>query len=144
MLVLGSENQNKGNQTPYEYFNGKDNSRKWQEFKARVETSRFPRSKKQRILLQKFDEDGFKERNLNDTRYVNRFLCQFIAERMRLTGKGEKTCLCIQWTNYQSVARLLGIAQSACGKRPPSRLGRRRRCLLNRCHAAENYPFVRL
>ena len=87
---MGSENQNKGNQTPYEYFNGKDNSREWQEFKARVETSRFPRSKKQRILLQKFDEDGFKERNLNDTRYVNRFLCQFIADRMRLTGKGKR------------------------------------------------------
>lgn len=90
VLVLGSENQNKGNQTPYEYFNGKDNSREWQEFKARVETSRFPRSKKQRILLQKFDEDSFKERNLNDTRYVNRFLCQFVADRMRLTGKGKK------------------------------------------------------
>ena len=90
VLVLGSENLNKGNQTPYEYFNGKDNSREWQEFKARVETSRFPRSKKQRILLQKFDEDGFKERNLNDTRYVNRFLCQFVADRMWLTGKGKR------------------------------------------------------
>ena len=90
VLVLGSENQNKGNQTPYEYFNGKDNSREWQEFKARVETSHFPRSKKQRILLQKFDEEGFKERNLNDTRYVNRFLCQFVADHMLLTGKGKK------------------------------------------------------
>ena len=90
VLVLGSENQNKSNQTPYEYFNGKDNSREWQEFKARVETSRFPRSKKQRILLQKFDEDGFKERNLNDTRYVNRFLCQFVADHMLLTGKGKR------------------------------------------------------
>ena len=90
VLVLGSENQNKGNQTPYEYFNGKENSREWQEFKARVETSRFPRSKKQRILLQKFDEDGFKERNLNDTRYVNRFLCQFVADHMLLTGKGKR------------------------------------------------------
>ena len=90
VLVLGSENQNKGNQTPYEYFNGKDNNREWQEFKARVETSRFPRSKKQRILLQKFDEDGFKERNLNDTRYVNRFLCQFVADHMLLTGKGKR------------------------------------------------------
>lgn len=90
VLVLGSENQNKGSRTPYEYLNGKDNSREWQEFKARVETSRFPRSKKQRILLQKFDEDGFKERNLNDTRYVNRFLCQFVADRMRLTVKGKR------------------------------------------------------
>ena len=90
VLVLGSENQNKGSKTPYEYFNGKDNSREWQEFKARVETSRFPRSKKQRILLQKFDEDSFKERNLNDTRYINRFLCQFVADHMRLTGKGKR------------------------------------------------------
>ena len=90
VLVLGSENQNKGNQTPYEYFNGKDNSREWLEFKAREETSRFPHSKKQRVLLQKFDEDGFKERNLNDTRYVNRFLCQFVADHMLLTGKGKR------------------------------------------------------
>ena len=90
VLVLGSENQNKGNRTPYEYFNGKDNSRAWQEFKARVETSRFPHSKKQRILLQKFDEEGFKERNLNDTRYVNRFLCQFVANHMQLTGKRKR------------------------------------------------------
>ena len=90
VLVLGSENQNKGNRTPYEYFNGKDNSRAWQEFKARVETSRFPHSKTQRILLQKFDEEGFKERNLNDTRYVNRFLCQFVANHMQLTGKGKR------------------------------------------------------
>ena len=90
VLVLGSENQNKGNRTPYEYFNGKDNSREWLEFKARVETSRFPHSKKQRILLQKFDEEGFKERNLNDTRYVNRFLCQFVADHMQLTGKGKR------------------------------------------------------
>ena len=90
VLVLGSENQNKGNRTPYEYLNGKDNSREWQEFKARVETSRFPHSKKQRVLLQKFDEEGFKERNLNDTRYVNRFLCQFVADHMHLTGKGKR------------------------------------------------------
>ena len=87
VLVLGSENQNKGNRTPYEYLNGKDNSREWQEFKARVETSRFPHSKKQRILLQKFDEKEFKNRNLSDTRYINRFLCQFVADHMQLTGK---------------------------------------------------------
>ena len=90
VLVVGSENQNKGNRTPYEYLNGKDNSREWLEFKARVETSRFPHSKKQRVLLQKFDEEGFKERNLNDTRYVNRFLCQFVADHMHLTGKGKR------------------------------------------------------
>ena len=89
VLVLGSENQNKGNRTPYEYLNGKDNSREWQEFKARVETSRFPHSKKQRVLLQKFDEGEFKKRNLNDTRYINRFLCKFVAGHMRLMDNRE-------------------------------------------------------
>lgn len=106
VLVLGSENQNKGNQTPYEYFNGKGNSCEWQEFKARVETSRFPRSKKQRILLQKFDEDGFKERNMNDTRYVNRFLCQFVTDHMQLTGKGKR---CVFASNGQITNLLRGF-----------------------------------
>lgn len=90
VLVLGSENQNKGNQTPYEYFDGKENSREWREFVARVQTCRFPYGKKQRILLQKIDEEGFRERNLNDTRYVNRFLCQFVADNMMLKGKGKR------------------------------------------------------
>ncbi|WP_165009000.1 type II CRISPR RNA-guided endonuclease Cas9 [Neisseria yangbaofengii] len=90
VLVLGSENQNKGNQTPYEYFDGKENSREWRGFVARVQTCRFPYSKKQRILLQKIDEEGFRERNLNDTRYVNRFLCEFVADNMMLKGKGKR------------------------------------------------------
>ncbi|WP_165088889.1 type II CRISPR RNA-guided endonuclease Cas9 [Neisseria yangbaofengii] len=90
VLVLGSENQNKRNQTPYEYFNGKENSREWRGFVARVQTCRFPYSKKQKILLQKIDEEGFRERNLNDTRYVNRFLCEFVADNMMLKGKGKR------------------------------------------------------
>ena len=90
VLVLKASNQNKGNQTPYEWLDGKNNSPKWREFVARVQSCNFPHSKKQRILLQKFDEEGFKERNLNDTRYVNRFLCQFVADHMHLTGKGKK------------------------------------------------------
>nr|WP_314765267.1 type II CRISPR RNA-guided endonuclease Cas9 [uncultured Neisseria sp.] len=90
VLVLKASNQNKGNQTPYEWLDGKNNSPKWREFVARVQSCNFPHSKKQRILLQKFDEEGFKERNLNDTRYVNRFLCQFVADHMQLTGKGKR------------------------------------------------------
>ena len=90
VLVLKASNQNKGNQTPYEWLDGKNNSPKWREFVARVQSCNFPHSKKQRILLQKFDEEGFKERSLNDTRYVNRFLCQFVADHMHLTGKGKR------------------------------------------------------
>ncbi len=88
VLVLAGENQNKGSQTPYEWLDGKSNSPHWRELVGRVESCRFHRSKKQRILTQKLDEDGFKERNLNDTRYISRFLCQYISNHMMLTGKG--------------------------------------------------------
>ena len=90
VLVLANENQNKGNLTPYEWLDGKNNSERWQHFVARVQTSGFSYKKKQHILSQKLDEKGFIERNLNDTRYVARFLCNFIADKMLLTGKGSR------------------------------------------------------
>ena len=90
VLVLANENQNKGNLTPFEWLDGKNNSERWRAFKALVETSAFPYAKKQRILSQKLDEKGFIERNLNDTRYVARFLCNFIADNMHLTGEGKR------------------------------------------------------
>lgn len=89
VLVLKNENQNKKDRTPYEYLNGENDSRKWKEFKARVEGCLFTHTKKQRVLLQKLNEDEFKERNLNDTRYINRFLCEFIQNNMLLNGKGK-------------------------------------------------------
>lgn len=90
ILVLAQENQNKGNKTPYEWFNGKENTAQWKQFIALVSGSRFSYGKKQRILTQKLDEQGFIERNLNDTRYVARFLCQFISDNMFLGGKGKR------------------------------------------------------
>lgn len=90
VLVLAGENQNKSNQTPYEWLDGKHDSERWREFVARVHASRFSYGKKQRILTQKIDEEGFKERNLNDTRYVARFLCHFIEDNLYLTGTGKR------------------------------------------------------
>lgn len=90
VLVLANENQNKGNLTPFEWLDGKNNSERWRAFKARVENSTYPYTKKQRILSQKLDEKGFIERNLNDTRYIARFLCKFIEENMHLTGAGKR------------------------------------------------------
>lgn len=87
VLVLAGENQNKGNQTPFEWL-GKD-EHQWALFVARVNGCRFPYAKKQRILTQKLDEQGFIERNLNDTRYIARFLVNFVRENLHLTGKGK-------------------------------------------------------
>ena len=105
VLVLANENQNKGNLTPFEWLDGKHNSERWRAFKALVETSAFPYAKKQRILSQKLDEKGFIERNLNDTRYVARFLCNFIADNMRLTGEGKRKVFA---SNGQITALLRG------------------------------------
>lgn len=77
VLVLAKENQNKGNKTPYEWLDGEHDSPKWREFVARVKGCYFPQAKKQRLLKQSIEED-FIERNLNDTRYVARYLCQFV------------------------------------------------------------------
>ncbi|MDE8034933.1 type II CRISPR RNA-guided endonuclease Cas9 [Actinobacillus equuli subsp. equuli] len=105
VLVLANENQNKGNLTPYEWLDGKNNSDRWQNFVARVKTSGFSHTKKQRILSHKLDEKGFIERNLNDTRYVARFLCNFIADNMLLTGKGKRKVFA---SNGQITALLRG------------------------------------
>ncbi|MDG4952076.1 type II CRISPR RNA-guided endonuclease Cas9 [Actinobacillus equuli] len=105
VLVLANENQNKGNLTPYEWLDGKNNSDRWQNFVARVQTSGFSHTKKQRILSHKLDEKGFIERNLNDTRYVARFLCNFIADNMLLTGKGKRKVFA---SNGQITALLRG------------------------------------
>ncbi|EGZ50990.1 type II CRISPR RNA-guided endonuclease Cas9 [Neisseria wadsworthii] len=87
VLVLKSSNQNKGNKTPYEWLDGANNSRRWREFQARVQGCHFPYVKKQRIQTAKLDskaEQGFLERNLNDTRYISKFMCQFITANLRL------------------------------------------------------------
>lgn len=105
ILVLKSENQNKGNQTPYEYLDGKNDSERWRLFVANVSGSDFSRAKKQRVMLQHIDEKKFIERNLNDTRYVSRFLCRFIAENMQLVGKGKQRVFA---SNGQITALLRG------------------------------------
>jgi len=109
VLVLGKENQDKRNHTPYEYLDGKGNSETWRAFAERVSGCRFPYAKKQRLLTQKLDEkteQGFLERNLNDTRYVARFLCQFIEEKMHLEGAGKKRVFA---SNGQITALLRGF-----------------------------------
>lgn len=94
VLVLAGENQNKGNKTPYEYFQGSINSNKWQKFKALVDNTDFHNYKKQYLLSQKIDEEAFKEKNLNDTKYIARFLKNFIENNLLLLSKNKKKVRC--------------------------------------------------
>lgn len=83
VLVLGRENQNKQNRTPYEWFGS--NEEKWQRFKSFVTTFKVSRKKKNMLLKENFDgeqAEQFRSRHLNDTRYITRFMKAFIEENL--------------------------------------------------------------
>ncbi|MBP3221157.1 MAG: type II CRISPR RNA-guided endonuclease Cas9 [Neisseriaceae bacterium] len=100
VLVLGAENQNKGNKTPFEWL-GHD-EQKWRDFEARVNACRFSLRKKQNILRQEYDEEKEKEfisRNINDTRYATRYLKNYLENNLAFSGSlkyrdenGEEHC----------------------------------------------------
>ncbi len=88
ILCLTSENQSKGNETPREYFIriGYDVDR------LAAYAARLPRKKAENFLIERFDEEKTKEwkdRALNDTRYIARALKNHIENSLDL-GKGNR------------------------------------------------------
>ncbi|UZG48663.1 type II CRISPR RNA-guided endonuclease Cas9 [Caldimonas thermodepolymerans] len=93
VLVLTRENQNKGNRTPYEYltsFPGGEEGDRWRHYKAWVEANKSYRQAKRNRLLRKHfgaeEEQAFKDRNLNDTRYICRFFKNYVEEHLQLAS----------------------------------------------------------
>lgn len=80
VLVLASENQNKRNDIPYDYFSRIGRNR--EEFETRVRTTYHKRNarKLELLLKKKIDEDGWKSRALNDTRYASRMLSNLVKD----------------------------------------------------------------
>lgn len=98
VLVLAKENRDKGNRTPYEYLGGMENSPRWQRFVAFVEGNKAYRlAKRSRLLRKHFGEEeakGFRERNLNDTRYVCKFFKNYVERYLKLADDSEsKRCV---------------------------------------------------
>lgn len=87
VLVLTKENQEKQNKTPYEYLDGKNQSDRWREFESWVQGNKsFRQAKRERLLRKDFGEKSekeFSERNLVDTRYITRFLANFIKQHLK-------------------------------------------------------------
>lgn len=72
-----SENQHKKNKIPYEYFRD-HKPEKWDDFIGYVKSLNIKSAKKNRLLKLSYDGEGFKERNLNDTRYISRFIKNYV------------------------------------------------------------------
>jgi CRISPR-associated endonuclease Csn1 len=76
VLVHTKCNQDKGNRTPYEFFDGENDGPRWRSFVAWVQGNKSIRqAKRNRLLRVNFGEaeaTEFRERNLNDTRYICR------------------------------------------------------------------------
>ncbi|HFU76732.1 MAG TPA: type II CRISPR RNA-guided endonuclease Cas9, partial [Arcobacter sp.] len=101
VLCLSKENQDKKNQTPYEYFNliGRD----WYAYEVYVKgmLKGLSKAKKTRLLKKNFDENSakeFRERNINDTAYMAKYIKNFIEENLELTSKSKKKVLSINGT----------------------------------------------
>ena len=107
VLVLAHENRNKGNLTPYEYLDGKSDSERWRQFAAFVNGNKSYRlAKRSRLLRKDFGTDeakGFRERNLNDTRYICRFFKNYVEQYLQLhTDSEAKRCVVLsgQMTSF--------------------------------------------
>lgn len=84
VLVLSSENREKGNKIPYEYM-GFDEDR-WHTFEERVNSMNFNKKKKYNLLRKNFNEEDEREfmlKNIQDTRYATRFMMNFIRENLK-------------------------------------------------------------
>jgi CRISPR-associated endonuclease Csn1 len=100
VLVHSKENRDKGNRTPYEYLGGTEDSPRWRQFVAFVDSNKAYRlAKRSRLLRKNFGEDDakeFRERNLNDTRYICRFFKNFVERHLRLADDSDsKRCVVV-------------------------------------------------
>jgi CRISPR-associated endonuclease Csn1 len=96
VLVLTDENRNKGNRTAFEYltaFPGGENGERWRNFVNFVEVNKNYRlAKRSRLLRKDFSDQAateFRERNLNDTRYICRFFKNYVEGFLKLKGGGD-------------------------------------------------------
>ncbi|NFL34435.1 type II CRISPR RNA-guided endonuclease Cas9 [Clostridium botulinum] len=106
ILVLGVENQRKGNRTPYEYFG--NNEERWHNFEIWVNGSNLKYNKKNNLLKKKFSEEeqkDFKARNLQDTKYICKYIAGYINNKLIFNEKSE-------FTKKQKVITVNGRATS--------------------------------
>jgi CRISPR-associated endonuclease Csn1 len=87
VLVHTKCNQDKGNRTPHEYLDGANDSPQWQNFSAWVLSIKSIRQAKRNRLLRvnfgKEESAEFRDRNLNDTRYICREFKRMVETQLQ-------------------------------------------------------------
>ena len=100
VLVLSKENRDKGNRTPFEYLGGAEETSRWRQFVAFVESNKAYRlAKRSRLLRKDFgknEAEEFRERNLNDTRYICKFFKNYVERDLKFAeGSEAKRCVVV-------------------------------------------------
>jgi len=87
-LVLSKYNQDKGSKTPYEWL-GK--TEKWLEYKGFISNLDISEKKKENYLLLKLTpeiENDFRNQNLNDTKFISKYLVSYIKANLNVSKVG--------------------------------------------------------
>lgn len=101
VLVLTVQNRDKGNRTPYEYLDGAGDSERWRQFVAEIVSNKLIRkAKRDRLLRKHFGEDEakeFRDRNLNDTRYICRAFKSMVESHFQwhTEANGKERCVVV-------------------------------------------------
>lgn len=100
VLALSKQNRDKGNLTPYEYLGGAQNSERWHSFAAFVNSNKpYRQAKRNKLLRKDFgakEAEAFRERNLNDTRYICKFFKNHVEQYLQLTeGSESRRCVVV-------------------------------------------------
>lgn len=87
VLVKASENRQKGNRTPYEYFMAEKGENAWNKYEILVRDTAKDYKKQLKLLKKHITEDEkseFKERNITDTKYITRIIYNMIRQNLVL------------------------------------------------------------
>ena len=101
VLVFARVNRDKGNLTPYEYLDGKNDSQSWRDFVGFAQGNKSWRQAKLGRLLRKDfgkeESEEFRDRNLNDTRYIAKFFKNYVERYLKLEKQadGSQTQRCV-------------------------------------------------
>ena len=112
VLVLSSENRQKGNRIPYAYFG--QNSDRWEKYETLVSNTVRSYRKRKNLLLKSLSEaqiDGFKQRNLQDTQYLSKVIFRLIENHLQFaeTAPGKKHTQPVNGAITAQVRKRLGI-----------------------------------